>query len=129
MKPALRPSGNGPVQELSYYEEVWQDLQLDEAGFGNASYEAQVGAYRQLAVQAFAAAEVQAQVLATESRRTWHVARVECHCPRPFPLSEAARVKVVADREASLRRGVAGDVHRVRLLVQVHLVCGSAKSS
>lgn len=128
MQPALHPSENGPVQELSYYEELWQDLHLDEASFGSASYEEQVVAYRQLAVQAFAAAEVQAQALSAGSHRAWHVARVECHCPRPFPLSDAARVKVLADREASQRSGVSSDVHRVRLLVQVHLVCGTAPS-
>lgn len=128
MKAAAQQVPNGPLQELSYYEELCHDLQVDDASFGSASYEAQVGAYRQLAVQAFAAAEVQAQALSAESRRAWHVARVECHCPRPFPLSDAARVKVVADREASQRSGVSSDVHRVRLLVQVHLACSIAPS-
>jgi len=129
MKPPAQPSPEEPLHELSYYEELWQDLELKEVSLGSASYEDQVEAYRQLAVQAFAAAEVQARVLSADSRRTWHVARVECHCPRPFSLSEAARIKFFADREAAQRRGVLSTVHRVSLLAHIQLSCSLAEAA
>jgi hypothetical protein len=121
MKPPKQLSPVGPLHELSYYEELWQDLD-------GASFEAQVVAYRQLAIQAFAAAEVQAQALSTDSRRAWQVARVECHCPRPFPLSDAARTKFLADKEAEQRKGVPSAVHRVSLLAHIQLTCTAAET-
>lgn len=128
MKPATPSSPVGPLHELSYYEELWQDLKLDDVNPGSASFDAQVVAYRQLAVQAFAAAEVQAKVLSAGSRRAWHVVRVECHCPRPFPLSEAARSKLLADKESALRGGMPNAVHRVSLLAHIQLSCSSAEA-
>jgi hypothetical protein len=77
---------------MSYYEELWQDLPAGQP-FEPAYIEAQHAEYRALAIQAFAAAESQAQALSLASGRSWRVTHVECLCPRAFPIANPRRAK------------------------------------
>jgi hypothetical protein len=82
----------------------------------------QAAALRALALQAFAAANTQASALSAESQRAWRVERVECHCPRQFPLSNLTRSKHLADAAAARSDGALPTRHRLSLLAHVTLV-------
>lgn len=82
----------------------------------------QAAAFRALALQAFAAADMQATALSATSRRAWRVERVECHCPRQFPMSNLARSKRLADASTAQFDGAMPTRQRLSLLAQVTLV-------
>lgn len=111
---------------LSFYEDLWQDVPAG-APFDQASMDVQHAGYRTLAIQAFAAAEAQAQALSTASRRSWRVMLVECLCPRAFPIANVRRTKAGAAEPES---GVASQTSTLRLslLARISLACSNAVS-
>lgn len=82
----------------------------------------QAAAFRALALQAFTAADMQASALSELSQRAWRVERVECHCPRQFPISNLTRSKRLAEASTAQLDGVMPTRQRVSLLAQVTLV-------
>lgn len=89
----------------------------------------QVAALRALALQAFAAADMQASALSAKTQRAWRVERVECHCPRQFPLSNLTRSKHLADAASAQFDGAMPTRHRLSLLAQVTLVSDGEAAS
>ena len=86
----------------------------------------QLASFRALARQAFAAAQTQADALSASSRRAWRIANVECHCPRPFPLSNITRSKHLADTASAEFDGAMPTRHRLSLLAHITLVSEDA---
>jgi len=86
-----------------------------------AAADTQLKALQDLALRAFSAAETQAERLSAETKRTWRVAEVDCHCPRQFPLANVARTKHLADATASQMGGEMPSRHRLSLLAHIRL--------
>lgn len=112
---------------MSYYEDLWQDLQAGQP-FEPAYIEAQHAGYRALAIQAFAAAESQAQALSVASGRSWRVTHVECHCPRAFPVANPRRAKAGAAEPETNVDASQPSTQRLSLLARISLACTGTTS-